>query len=529
MKTESSTSAWSPLRHRIFLALWLALTASNIGTWFHEVAAAWLMTELAPRPLMVSLVKASLTLPMLILVLPAGALADVVDRRKLLLGAQSWMLLAAGTLAGLAAAGQVTPWILLGLTFALGLGNAMVAPAGQAIIPELVPTAELSQAMTLRGIGINVARALGPALGGYIVGQFGVSIAFTLNSVSFAGVIGVLWFWDREVTESVLPGERIIGAMRTGLRYAGNSPELRAVLVRGAAFIFFGSALWALLPLVAKRIYQQPATGYGIMLGSIGMGALVGGAILPSIRSKISADNLVSGAVILYGAVAASLPFFPAFWMSCLTLVIAGLGWLTILATLNAAAVGSVPDWVRARAVAIYNLIFFGGMGLGSIAWGLVAETFGVPITLVVIAVGMILGLFSHFLVTIRSPETMDWSPSYHWANPGTAELTKSDDRGPVLVTVEYLIDQNRCDEFLNEILNLKPVRLRSGASRWYVFQDPEQERRFVEIFVVESWVEHMRQHERVTEEDRRIQNRVDSFHVGDGEPEVSHLISPAK
>ena len=288
-------SVWSPLRQPVFRALWIATVASNIGTWMHDVGAGWLMTSLAPSPLMVALVQVATNLPVFLLALPAGALADVVDRRRLLLVTQSWMLAAAVALGSLTIAGVTTPWVLLSLTFVLALGAAINAPAWQTITPELVSRQELPAAITLSGVGINAARAVGPARAGLIIAATNPGVVFLLNGVSFLGIIVVLYHWRRPPQESVLPAERFIGAMRAGMRYVRHAPALQAVLIRAGAFILFGSVLWALLPGLARFELAQGPSGYGILLGSLGLGAVAGAAILPRTRQKVSGDKLVTG------------------------------------------------------------------------------------------------------------------------------------------------------------------------------------------------------------------------------------------
>src|ERR671938_1635075 len=283
--SSRAPSPWSPLRLALFRALWLAAVASNVGTWMHNVGAEWLMTTLAPKPFVVALMQTAETAPTFLLALPAGALADIVDRRRLLLFSQAWMLVAAVGVAAATLAGVTTPPVLLVLTFALGLGAAMNAPAWQAIVPELVPRHELTSAVSLNSVAFNIARAVGPALGGVIVAAAGPWAVFMLNSLSFVGVIFVLYRWRREKVESISPTERVLGAMRAGLRYARHAPELRAVLARTIVFVSCASALWALLPLVARRELGMGALGYGVLLGGLGAGAIVGAFVLPKARA----------------------------------------------------------------------------------------------------------------------------------------------------------------------------------------------------------------------------------------------------
>src|SRR5213594_2951949 len=336
-------SAWSPLRQPLFRALWLASVASNIGTWMQNVGAAWLMTSLAPSPILVALVQAATSLPVFLVALPAGAIADLVDRRRLLLATQGWMLAAATLLGVLTILDVMTPWILLILTFALGLGAAMNAPAWQAIIPELVGESELRAAVTLNGVGYNVARAVGPALGGIIVAILGSGAVFILNALSFLGVMIILYRWPRVAHVSALPVEDVFSAMRAGVRYVRHAPSVQAVLLRTGAFIIGGSALWALLPLVARNELALDATGYGVILGCLGTGAVAGGMFLPRIQHRLSTDALLASAIVLFALATAGPVYSPQFALLCAVMLVGGVAWIAIMSTFNVAAQVTVP------------------------------------------------------------------------------------------------------------------------------------------------------------------------------------------
>jgi MFS family permease len=378
----SAPSAWSPFGHPVFRVLWIATLVANIGTWIHDVAATWLMTSLAPSALLVALVQTATTLPVLMFALPAGVLADVLDRRRVLLFAQVWMTVVAVALGLVTLAGASTPLVLLLFTFLLGIGTALTAPAWQSIVPELVPGPELAPAVTLNSAGINVARAVGPALGGLVVAATGPAAAFLLNGFSFAGVIGALIWWRRAVPVSGLPAERLTAAFGTGLRFVRSEPRLIAVLARTLAFIAFGSALWALLPLVARQQLGAGALGYGLLLGAIGVGALLATALLPRARGLMSPDRLVLVATIVYAAVTVATATVRVYPVVLALLVFGGAAWLVLLATFQSGAQLAVPSWVRGRAIAAYLMVFFGGQAAGSVVWGSVAEQVGIPLTL---------------------------------------------------------------------------------------------------------------------------------------------------
>ena len=519
------SSAWSPLYQPLFRALWIAAVASNIGTWMQNVGAAWLMTSLAPSPTMVALVQAATSLPVFLVALPAGAIADLVDRRRLLLLTQGWMLLAAGGLGALTLMGATTPWLLLTLTFALGLGAAMNAPAWQAIIPELITGSEVRAAVTLNGVGYNLARAVGPALGGLTVGALGSGAVFILNALSFLGVMVVLYGWKRPVGEHALPAEDAFGAMRSGIRYIRYAPALRAVLSRTAVFIFGGSALWALLPLVARQELALNATGYGVLLGCLGAGAVIGAALLPQIQRRLSTDLFLAGATLLFAFATAIPAYVRSFSLVSAAMVAGGMAWITIMSTFNVGAQVTVPSWVRARALAVYGLMFQGGTAIGSTLWGIVADHVGLPMALVSAAATLILSLAAMGRYRLKLEDEIDLTPSPHWPEP-VLSMNPSPDSGPVLVTIEYAIDPARAREFVSAMQGVRSLRLRDGAYRWGLFNDPAQPARYVETLMVASWAEHLRQHERVTVADRETEDVARAFHVGATPPVVSHLIS---
>ncbi|HSJ97403.1 MAG TPA: MFS transporter, partial [Myxococcota bacterium] len=351
---------WSPLRRAVFRSLWIAGLASNVGTWMQNVGAAWLMTSLAPTPFWVSMVQAASSLPFFLLAIPAGALADVVDRRRLLLVSLGWLALCTAALAGLALADLVGPGGLLALTFAIGVGSTLVSPAFLAIIPELVPREEIPAAVSLNGISMNLARAAGPAAGGLVVAALGVGFAFAANALSYLGVIGTIARWRRPPREGRLPPEDLIGAMRAGLRYVRHSAPLKLVLVRVAVFVVPGSAVWALLPLYAREDLALGPAGYGLLLGFFGAGAVAAGVGLPHLRARVGPQRVTTLSALGYAAAMITLGAAPALPAAALALVVAGAGWLALLTTLSAAAQMVLPSWVRARGLSVYLLVLMG-------------------------------------------------------------------------------------------------------------------------------------------------------------------------
>jgi len=525
LQMRDSATPWSPLRNPMFRALWIAGVFSNIGSWIHITATAWLMTSLAPSAVMVSLVQTASSLPIFLLALPAGALADVLDRRRLILVTQACMLLAAAALGVLTILGLTTPWTLLALTLVLGAAAATNMPAWQAIIPELVSRAEIPSAVALNSVGFNAARAIGPAVGGLVVGLAGTGFAFMINALSFLGVMIVLFFWKRRPHTSTLPAERIVGAMRTGLRYVRHAPALRAVFVRATAFIVCASALAALLPLYARQMLGLGSVGYGLLLGAFGFGAVAGAAVLPAVRRRTSLDRLNVLTNLAFAAALALMAFVHEFYTVCAALTIAGGAWLALLASFNSSVQSIVPAWVRGRALAVYMLVFFGGMAGGSVVWGVAASFSSIPTALNLAALGLASGIVLTRSQRLRAPETLDLSPSMHWSVP-TLVIEPRPEDGPVLITIEYRVDPRKDAQFRLVMDRLRRSRLRGGAFRWRLFVDASDCGRYLESFIVESWIEHLRQHERLTVADLEIEQRVRAFHCGDKPPIITHLVA---
>ncbi len=523
---EPKASAWAPLRERSFLLIWSAAVVSNIGTWMHDVAAAWLMTSLAPAPLMVALVQAATTLPVFLFALPAGALADLINRRRLLLILQVTAAGLAVVLALIVAAGLVTPGLLLLLTFLLGTTAALGAPAWQAITPDLVPKPLLAPAVALNGVGINIARAIGPALGGLIITTLGLAWPFALNALSFLAVILALSLWRPQLQPaSPLPAERLLGAMRSGMRYARSSAPLRATLVRSAAFFPFASAFWALLPLVARGPLAGGPGLYGSLLACVGIGAVAAALLLPKLKARLGADGMVMAGTAMLAAAMALLALLPIVEAALPACLLAGLAWISVLSSLNVSAQLALPAWVRSRGLAVSLAVFFGSMTAGSILWGFIAGLVGPPGALLAAAVGALAGTALSRPWHLLGDSTLDLSPAGHWPAPILDEAVASEG-GPVLVTVEYEIDPADGPAFAEAIAALSHARRRDGAFFWQVFADAENPRRRIEAFMLESWLDHLRQHERVTVEDSQVQEQVRAFHRGSDLPRVTHLIA---
>jgi MFS family permease len=387
--------------------LWIASVVSYTGTWMQNVGAGWMMTQMTMSPFMVSLVQAAATLPVFLVILPAGALADLVDRRRFLLITQGWMVVAAGALGVLSLTEHITPWVLLLFTLILGFGAVMNDPAWQALTPEVVSLECHAPAVALNSVGFNVARAVGPALGGMVVAAAGTGLAFLLNAVSFFGVILFLYRWKRPHVEQVQTG-RVWEALKAGLCHVRDTPLVRSVLIRTGAFSLAASSLLALLPILAR---PYGATGYGAMLGSFGLGALAGAAILPRMRAQLSVDGVIGFANVLFAAMTFAAGRVQTFAFLGLVLFVSGMAWIGILACLNVTAQTMSPPWMRARALSTYLLVLQGGMAIGSAAWGALATRTGVPTALAYSALALLLGLFTvrHHRLAVRE---LEFAPS---------------------------------------------------------------------------------------------------------------------
>jgi MFS family permease/quinol monooxygenase YgiN len=520
-------SAWAPFRHRLFRALWIAQFVSNIGTWMQSIGAVWVMVELRSSPAMIALVQTANSLPVVLVAIAGGAIADLADRRRLLLITQTLMLLAASALAVLTALGRTTEGSLLALTFALGIGAALNGPAWQAIQPELVPREEFPQAVTLGGASINLGRAIGPAIGGLLVAAAGAGLVFAVNAASFAAVVLVLWRWKREPGEMSGPPERFLGAVRSGLRYAVYSRVLNGVLIRAGLFSLASAGLMALLPVYATRVLGLGSGGLGALLGGFGLGAVAAAGVLPAIRARLGEDGTVMAGSLGVAAALLALAAVRSTPLALLVMVIGGAAWLLCLSTFNVASQQAVPGWVRARGLALYLTVFMAGIAVGSVLWGQLANAAGVAVTYTwgaaATAATAALGLRWRF----RRIAEIDLSPAPFLA-PET-RLSDEDATGPVLVTIEYDVRPESEDAFQRALALVGRSRRRTGAVQWSVYRDAEEPGRFIETFVVPTWEEHVRQHGRRTVTDASLTEGVRAFLREGTTPQVKHYVAPAR
>ena len=511
------------MRAPTFRTLWLVWLASNICMWMNDVAAAWLMTSLTTSPTLIALVQTASSLPVFLLGLPSGALADIVDRRRYFMVTQFWVAANAAILCVVALAGGLTASVLLLLTFTNGIGLAMRWPVYAAILPELVPRSQLGDALALNAVAVNTSRVVGPLLAGAIIAAAGNEYVFGLNFViSIAAGIALLR-WKRETKPSVLPGERFIGAMRLGMQFVRESRRMRDALVRNSVFFLHSAALFALLPLVAKGLGAGGAEIYTVLLASMGAGAIFTATQLPRVRSRWNRDQVTLIGSVLSAFSLAAVGFAPNEWIASPAMFVGGMAWIMVANSVAIAAQLALPDWVRARGMAIYQMSIMGGSAFGAVIWGKLAEATSVPTSLAVAGVSMLVASTLTRGRTLEGSE--DHTPTHPWNEPVPARPIELGD-GPVMVTVEYFVDPGRGAEFEAIMAESRSSRLRAGAVSWGLFEDLEVPGRFVEYFACDTWVDYLRRFDRFTAADEALHKRRHAFHIAEDPPRISRFIA---
>jgi len=514
----------SPLRNPLFRALWIGNIVSNIGTTMNDTAAVWTMTTLTGSATMVSLMQTMSSLPLFLFALPAGALADLVDRRRLILFAQVGALLTAVGMALMAWQGMLSQSLLLLATFQLGVSAAFTTPAWQALIPEVVGRKQLAPAIALGGVGYNIARALGPIAGGLLLGSLGPAPVFALNALSFVAVIVVMSRGNYIATPRSAQREQMLGAMTAAIRYARHARPMQAVLLRGGVHIFAAVAPVVLLPIIVHARGWEAST-FGAMMGCYGAGAIcMAVLVLGKLRARFSFDQVLFGASLVSAAATAVVTLVPGKFAMGAVLVVCGASWISGLNTFSVASQSAFPNWVRARSSAIYLVVMQGGSALGAIVWGQITSHSSATVALSVAAAGLVLSAILSRIFPISHVENLDLTPSDHWHGHALANEPGPDD-GPILVTIEYHIDPEQASGFRAAMLLLRDIRLRDGAFRCSLFVDLDDATLYRETFLVGSWAEHLRQHERATMEDQRIEQAVLDFHKLPDPPVVRHLL----
>jgi MFS family permease len=521
---DAATSPFVPFRQPIFRAVWLASLVSNFGGLIQAVAASWLMATIAPSPVMVALVQASTTLPVMLFSLPAGAISDNYDRRHIMLIAQGFMFAASTALAVLALFGLIGPWPLLACTFLIGCGTALNNPAWQSSVGDMVPRADIPAATILNSASFNLARSVGPALGGVIVATAGAATAFVINALSYVTLIAVLARWRPVRPQRLLPRETMGIAMSAGLRYVAMSPNLLSVMLRGLVFGLGGIVILALLPLIARDFIRGGPVTFGILLGGFGIGAIVGALLSARLRSVLTTEALVRATFVVFASAAALAALSPSLWLTLLALSAAGACWVLTLSTFNAIVQLSAPRWVVGRALSLYQMATFGGMAGGSWMWGWVTLHFSTDRALLVAAGTLLVGAALGLRFPLPPLTALNLDPLSRWREPQIAVDIESRS-GPIIVTVEYLIHDEDVFAFLAVMSERRRIRRRDGARQWTLLRDLGRAELWIERYESPTWVEYVRHNQRVTHADAEIGDRIRALHRGAEPPLARRLI----
>jgi MFS family permease len=474
-------SPLAPFRHRAFFWLWLGVVIASVGTWAQMVGAQWLFVHDPNAATIVTLVQTASTLPMMLLALPAGVLADAFDRRWLMFGVQIYFIVVAALLAGLTAAGLMPPALLLTFTFAVGAGQAMLSPTWQALITELVPRNEFAAAARLDMVSVNVSRAAGPALAGLVIAYWGVPPVFAMTAVCSCFLAVVLLAWRRP---RITHGERepFMPALVAGGRYVRHEPVVRKILLRFATFMVPACAVWALLPLIASQQLGLNADGYGLLFAALGLGAVIAALCLGWVKQHLSSNGVLELAAISFALAFGSVVVVPNAWVTLPLLVVCGFGWTGTVATIISELQLFLPGWVRARAIAIYLMVFLGSQAIASPIWGLITRHLGLRVA--ILAAAALVGISAVAGLALRVPENehLDRTPLAYWG-PATVALEPEPDAGPIMVSIEYEVPADQETDFLLAMEKMRRSRLRSGASRWDLYRVGESPDLFLEQF----------------------------------------------
>ena len=524
---QTPGSPWTPLKIPVFRLLWGTWATANICMWMSDVAAAWMMSALTTTPIWVALVQTASTLPVLLLGLPSGALADILDRRRYFIVTQFWL---AGTAAALCLAvlfDLLTPPLLLALTFANGIGLAMRWPIFAALIPEIVPRQQLPAALALNAIAMNASRIIGPLVAGALIASAGTAYVFVLNATLSLIAGFVIMRWRRDFVPSPLGRERLLSAMRVGLQFVRESAPLRGVFLRVSLFFFHSTALLALLPLLARRLAGGGAATYTLLLASMGVGAIMLVLVLPRLRERLTGRQMVLAGTVLQSLSAMVMAFAPSVYVAVPTMVLAGMAWLCAANSLSLLAQMLLPNWVRARGMSMFQMAIMGGSALGAAVWGQVATMSSLNSSLVASA---LTGSIAMLVATRLLKDDMieeDLTPSRAFNVPVAPTPPSS---GLVMVTIEYLIDPERAAAFLQLMQESRSSRLRQGALNWELLHDLGEPQRYLEQIVDESWTEHLRRFDRTTATDVALRDRKLAFHLGDEPPKITrYAMSPTQ
>jgi MFS family permease len=520
--TVNERSTWDPLRVAVFRWLWLASLVSNVGAWMQTVGAQWLLVHAAHAAILVSLVQTADMLPDVLFAIVGGVLADILDRRRLIISVQIGLAVAGALLTAFTVAGHISPALLLMFTFIIGSGSVFITPAYQSLVPELVPREDVPSAVQLNSININIARAVGPAIAGIVIAHFGVGADFALNAGTFLVYALVVAFWRPPANLTPQLPERFMSALRAGGRYVRYSPIVRRILLRATLFLVPASALWGLLPLVASRRLDLGPSGYGLLLGALGIGAIAGATFMSKLRARVSANRIVALSGGFFCAAFVVVALVHSTIADVIILIPTGATWVWMLATLNTSLQLFLPAWVRARGLSIYQMVLFGAQGLGAVVWGVIADAYGLTVAFVASAAVLAVGTASLRLWPLFDTANMDRSVV---VRPDPDFEIAESDVGRVVVVTTYSVAPENEDEFKHAMIRVRESRYRTGATEWGLYRNGEQPGDFEEIFVVASWDEHLRQHrERLTPADRDFEDAAKALSTTT--PRTQHLLS---
>jgi predicted MFS family arabinose efflux permease len=525
-----TTSSLSPFRSSLYRTLWIAALFLYIGASMYDVGASWLMTSLAPNPLFVSLITTATTLPIFLFALPSGTLSDIFDRRNILIITCAYMLIISLILGMLTLVGVTTPIVLLIFTFAIGAGMTMIRTPIIPIMSGLVSSSELPAALTLSAVAGNLGRIVGFAVGGFIVAIVAPWAVFFLNSASFIGMIIVLSRLPKKSQinqQSSLPPENIIRAIRAQIRYIRYSQAAHVLIVRAGLFTLCSSALLSLLPILAKHDFGLDSIGFGLLLGSFGTGSVIGGIIiLPKLRSKVSVESLITASIGLLAIVIFAMGYLRDFTILCVIMGIGGVAYITIISKFYTIGIKSAPKWIGARVLAVYLLILNGGLAVGSVIWGSMANTLGIQITLSVASLALGATILAKKRYNTTLLDDLDFTPSGdHWSLPPDLSIDLPQSDNQVLITIDYKIDPKLSNEFEKSVLELGRILKSEGMAYWELFQDTADIGHYIEIRIADTWTDHMRQHERVTKNVQIMEDKIRLLLKDGSKPIVSHYI----
>lgn len=508
---EGSGSAFAPLRERAFRRIWTASLLSNFGQLFLGVGAAWEMTRLSSSPSMVALVQTAMMVPLMLVALPAGAVADMFDRRKIAMGGLALSSVCGAMLATIAFLDLTTPWLLLLFCVMIGAGVALYSPSWQASIPEQVSRANLPAAIGLGTISYNVARSFGPALGGLIVVAAGAKAVFAMNATFYLPLLLAFFFWRRTHTPSRLPPERIDRAIMSGVRYALHSPAIRTVLTRVLCFGLASATATALAPLVAKDMLGGDAATFGLLLGASGVGAVLGALFVGDIRDRWPIETAVRLFAIGTGAALVTIGLSHSLFITCAALFVIGACNILTIALLNVSVQLTAPRWVTARALSLFSSAITAGIGFGAWGWGEVAAYRGVGFAFIASGVAVMATVFIGFLLPLTRDQEIDQSSVDIGYEPEVAmPLTLRS--GPVVIEVEYDVEPEQARDFYEVMMKLQRVRKRIGGFDWSISRDIADPALWVERYHCPTWGDYLRMRARYTQAEFELQELADSF-----------------